>query len=209
MSSAYETAPATLLLATNCACCGRPLVDADSVTAGVGPECRKKHGFNVATGEPNWDEFALNMHAASDARPIANSTKLTAAEYGKTMSTREYCNLLTHHIAANPSDSRAPHYVAAIAALGYTKLAAKLADRAGSIKITVEGDMLLVQAGYSDKFVSVMRGVRGRRWDAAKKLNTVPVAFAADLTRALRSVYSPTTLIVGRNGSVKLLGASA
>lgn len=45
--STYETAPATELLATACCCCGRPLVDAQSVEFGIGPVCREKHGFNV------------------------------------------------------------------------------------------------------------------------------------------------------------------
>lgn len=43
----YETAPATVLVATNCAVCARPLVDAVSVETGMGPDCRKKHGFNI------------------------------------------------------------------------------------------------------------------------------------------------------------------
>ncbi len=47
----YETAPATILLATNCAFCARPLVDAASVEAGVGPECRKRHGMNQISEE--------------------------------------------------------------------------------------------------------------------------------------------------------------
>ena len=36
----YENAPATKMLATNCCCCGRPLVDSMSVELGIGPECR-------------------------------------------------------------------------------------------------------------------------------------------------------------------------
>lgn len=43
----YETAPATKMLATHCCCCGRPLVDAVSVDWGIGPDCRKKHGYNI------------------------------------------------------------------------------------------------------------------------------------------------------------------
>ncbi len=39
----YENAPATKMLATHCACCSRPLVDAQSVETGVGPMCRQKH----------------------------------------------------------------------------------------------------------------------------------------------------------------------
>ena len=38
----YENAPATEMLASNCAFCARPLVDAQSVECGVGPICRKK-----------------------------------------------------------------------------------------------------------------------------------------------------------------------
>lgn len=41
----YETAKATRLLATNCLCCSRPLLDAQSVEAGIGPHCRKKYGY--------------------------------------------------------------------------------------------------------------------------------------------------------------------
>lgn len=40
----YENAPATKMLNTHCCACARPLVDAASVTAGLGPECRKRHG---------------------------------------------------------------------------------------------------------------------------------------------------------------------
>ena len=38
MSNDYTQAPATLMLATNCVCCGRALVDAVSVELGIGPE---------------------------------------------------------------------------------------------------------------------------------------------------------------------------
>jgi hypothetical protein len=49
----YENAPATKMLATHCACCGRPLVDAKSVEIGIGPDCRKKHGWDVDVPEAN------------------------------------------------------------------------------------------------------------------------------------------------------------
>lgn len=42
----YESAPATKLLATHCIFCNRPLVDAASVEAGIGPVCRNKVGYN-------------------------------------------------------------------------------------------------------------------------------------------------------------------
>lgn len=44
----YENAPATKMLATHCAICNRPLLDAMSVEIGMGPECRKKNGYKSA-----------------------------------------------------------------------------------------------------------------------------------------------------------------
>lgn len=41
----YENAPATRMLAVYCAACSRPLLDAKSVEIGLGPECRKRHGY--------------------------------------------------------------------------------------------------------------------------------------------------------------------
>lgn len=43
----YESAPATKMLATRCAVCSRPLVDAKSVELGIGPDCRRKYGFDI------------------------------------------------------------------------------------------------------------------------------------------------------------------
>jgi hypothetical protein len=44
MMTTYESAPAARMLATFCAACGRPLCDAASVEAGMGPDCRDKYG---------------------------------------------------------------------------------------------------------------------------------------------------------------------
>lgn len=47
----YENAPATKLLATHCAVCARPLLDAKSVELGIGPDCRRKYGYDLAVSE--------------------------------------------------------------------------------------------------------------------------------------------------------------
>jgi hypothetical protein len=47
----YENAPACKMLATHCCVCARPLLDAKSVELGIGPECRRKHGFDVEIPE--------------------------------------------------------------------------------------------------------------------------------------------------------------
>lgn len=73
----YENAPATTLLATNCACCGRALVDAKSVEAGIGPDCREKYGVDVDVTEAAREEanriiFQLARGGLSrkDAQPM-------------------------------------------------------------------------------------------------------------------------------------------
>lgn len=43
--SDYENAPATKMLATRCIICSKPLVDAESVEAGMGPTCRERCGY--------------------------------------------------------------------------------------------------------------------------------------------------------------------
>jgi hypothetical protein len=65
----YENAPATKLLATRCAVCGRPLCDAVSVEIGIGPECREKYGYSECINDTNRSianqlvhEIALKQH---------------------------------------------------------------------------------------------------------------------------------------------------
>lgn len=75
MSGNYENAPATRMLATHCAVCRRPLVDAKSVEIGMGPDCRKKYGYDLivspeARARANKIVYELALHAdATDELP--------------------------------------------------------------------------------------------------------------------------------------------
>jgi exodeoxyribonuclease-5 len=69
----YESAPATELVATHCAVCARPLVDAQSVEIGIGPDCRAKYGYDVPV-EPE-----LRREANQIVREIATSALDAAA----------------------------------------------------------------------------------------------------------------------------------
>lgn len=70
----YENAPATKLLATNCCACGRALVDAASVEAGMGPDCREKYGYNIEA------EPANRLAANAIVHKIACGDKSTLVE---------------------------------------------------------------------------------------------------------------------------------
>jgi len=69
--SDYTQAPATKMLAVHCAVCSRPLLDSVSVELGIGPDCRKKYGFDVS--------------AAPEARVAANAlvAKIACVQKGE------------------------------------------------------------------------------------------------------------------------------
>ena len=63
----YQNAPQTKLLATNCVCCGRPLVDAISVSVGMGPDCRNEYNAGISP-EVQSKCNQLTCHAAIAAQ---------------------------------------------------------------------------------------------------------------------------------------------
>jgi hypothetical protein len=193
----YETAPATEMLASHCACCARPLVDAVSVEAGVGPECRKKHGFGVAQGEPDWalafEAFAVFGTAQHDV-----TAGFAPAAWG--VDAHKVCNVLVHRIALDQDSTLALACVEAVHALGFVKLAKRCAKRLASITIEAEGDELVVRAPYSDDSVAILRRVPGRRFekfapDGRKDArNRFPAASKRELFAALTRAFPGATV---------------
>jgi hypothetical protein len=74
MSLSYVNAPATRMLATNCCCCGRPLVDAISVELGIGPECRA--GRTDGISKEQQEVCNKLTHAAAVAAQEGNVEKV-------------------------------------------------------------------------------------------------------------------------------------
>ncbi len=64
----YEAAPGTALVDQRCVACGRALLDAASVAAGMGPDCRERYGVQAPlTGEQRWvANRAVYLLAAAD-----------------------------------------------------------------------------------------------------------------------------------------------
>lgn len=81
MSAGYENAPATRMLATHCAACGRPLVDSASVESGLGPDCRRKYGAkgldDVTRAEANKLVYELAI-AQTGTRALEVAVELRA-----------------------------------------------------------------------------------------------------------------------------------
>ena len=165
----YETSPSAALVASNCACCGKVLSDAPSIEAGMGPQCRKKHGYATPEGTADLSAAlaAIEPHRAALALPEGE------------MDARRLANVLVHRIAVLQDGVVAAACVDGIRALGFVTLGDRCAKRMTKIVVRVEenevtGDVtIVVKAPYSDG--GALRTLPGRRWDAATKTTRVRV----------------------------------
>lgn len=167
--SGYENAPATIMLATNCAICSRPLVDSKSVDAGMGPECRKRHGYNEVHDE--------------DARAAANRIVHALALRRSDGSSIE-------------GDWDALVAATALAGLGFRKLADVVAKRAATVRIVEDtgvcvngypvdhpqsgSAVLRVWSPYNELANDAWRQLRAP-WDKEHKCRVVPAAKKREL----------------------------
>lgn len=195
MHTTYENAPSTKLLATHCASCGRPLRDAASVEAGMGPDCREKHGYENAQGPADW----LRGVAYLGSLGLFGSHLPLTACWG--VDARRACNILVHHAACAPRGERAP-FVQAIEALGFVRLARALARGAGEVvEVQREAGSLVVRTPYSLDFAGSLKSQRiGARWDREAKAWRVPDDARArtGLYDSLRAHFAGALLVSAR-----------
>lgn len=193
----YELAPSTVLLATHCAICGRPLRDAVSVETGVGPDCREKHGYAEAQGAADWaaiERFSASLDEAD-----------FAAVTGAWGDAHKTANVITHRAACVDRSARGP-LVVVLGLLGYSKLAAAVAKGAGEVvRIRRAGDRYTVVAPFNEAFTAALKDARiGARWDrtidtGAKRPGawTVPTdaRARAGLFEVLKSTFAGAMLV--------------
>ena len=175
----YTNSPAAKLLATSCACCALPLVDAVSVETGVGPECRRKHGFAKPDTEVPYAAACTLVSEVPEAAEVVAGTSTV----------RELVNRLVYRVAR---DQTGPHVVTwtnAVRALGYAKLAARIAKRIAAVEIDAEGGSYIVRARFSDEHLAAMRSVPGRWRDRENRCDRVPVSSRQALFDALTRAH--------------------
>ncbi|HYM54564.1 MAG TPA: DUF6011 domain-containing protein [Solirubrobacteraceae bacterium] len=171
--SGYEDAPATKMLATHCAVCRRPLLDALSVEVGIGPVCRRDHGYD--------EEVAA---LGDDARQAANL-------------------IVAHVAHAGVDDLARDAAVASLRVLGFRKLADRIEFRgkdapSGDVVVrrSSRGTGYYVSAPYHPAATTAWRAIPGRRWDGEAKENFVPNAQRVALWVLLRTYYAGHVLVV-------------
>jgi Family of unknown function (DUF6011) len=176
----YMNAPATNMLATNCACCSLPLVDAVSVETGVGPECRRKHGFAKPDTEVGYTAACTLVSEVPEAAEILAGTTTV----------RELVNRLVYRIARDQSGPHVITWTNAVRALGYAKLAARIAKRLAEVEIDTDGAVYVVRARrFSDEHLAAMRSVPGRRRDRESGCDRVPLSSRRALFDALTKAH--------------------
>lgn len=199
--STYENAPATKLLATHCACCARPLVDATSVETGIGPDCRKRHGYDKP-------DVAVELNQA--CAMAANLPDDVYAEIAGADTTREACNRLVYRIAVEQDGPLVNAYTNTIRALGFEKLADRITHRVATIRIEQDGGEYLVKTPYSEAAVNAFRGLPhdARRWDRQEKAWRVRTGAKGALFAALKRAF-PGATASGPKGLFVLAVAAA
>lgn len=188
--SGYEEAPGTELVATHCAICGRPLLEADSVECGIGPICRKRYGYGVVTHEPNLDRV----------RKLLAVLKMGDLDVMDPEVRRTTTNRLIYRIAAR--DPQAARLCALVDALGYSKIARKIAPRVskGFVKVVQEDSRLRVTLKVPEPrewtfAMNFLRGVSG--WTDARNGGTVPAGSKVQLWETLQRCLPKGSLVEG------------
>jgi len=191
----YENAPATKMVATHCACCARPLVDAPSVERGIGPDCARKYGFADAQGPADWNK-ALDL--------VNDSLPESCLEYWD-KDPRKVANILVHAIACNTRAAECRDFIRIVSALGYVKLAVKLAEATGACTVSLVDGMYIVSTPFSHEWNDAVWQVKGQRWDPQRKVRVVPAKERQALWMALCCAF-PGKLCIGahplRNGKI-------
>ncbi len=186
----YENAPACIMIAVNCACCARPLLDSVSVETGMGPVCRKKHGFNTPDSE-----VELLSVVATLAAILPGEVYLSVV--GGVSTAREAANKIVHRIACVGLGVEVAPLLLALAELGFTKLAGIMSTRAATVVITRTETTVEVVAPFSEEFNALVRSVPTRRWvkNEGKKggRNVIAAAHAKALLAVLVKAFPGAT----------------
>ena len=174
----YTAAPATILLATHCCACGRPLVDATSVELGIGPECR-----GGATG-------GIEDSVRVEANRLTHRAAVAAQE-GRVWEVQEIAAQIASLGLQGLADKVASRF--------------KNAEKTAKIHLTEAGDLLKVvtpfRRGDSEAFIAAWRAIPGRRY--RDKANFVPLAQKRMVYELLKRFY-PNQYAKGPKGIFRI-----
>lgn len=151
--NAYENAPATLLVATHCCCCGRKLLCSESVRTGIGPVCAEKMGV------------AQELRGTEECKA---SNKLVYALAAEQKNWNRVVELLAEL-------RKLPNF-----GVLAEKIEKRLTPKT-EIEISIVNGLIKVVAPFVKESIPAFRNIPGRRFETEKvegkevKFNTVPL----------------------------------
>lgn len=185
----YTSAPATKLVATACVICRRPLLDAKSVEAGMGPVCRKKSGYG---SDPSLPPKPYQPLGADDPDRSVRA-RIDSGNH------RGAANALVNFAARTDRKELAARAADQVGRLGYVRLGRAMMDGLVDISIERDHDVFRVKVPRSG---AVWRWVIERMEGSfSKRLKsfTVPVRSKRRLWGALKKFYKGS-LAIGPKG---------
>lgn len=203
-STDYTAAPATALVATVCCACGRPLVDADSVTRGMGPECAEKYGCAIDAVLPEaaaMETLACKLTVTMEDLWLGDEAARAMIERVRddvrALNAKSAAARCVAFIAARPADAHAVALAAVVAEVGYGKLAAKVLGRLPAFKAEkAEAKKAAKRAAIAAARPAIIVEVtEGATHMTARMRNASDEAFQAfrGVMRALNARYVPET----------------
>lgn len=197
-------APAYALLATHCACCGRPLKDSVSVTRGIGPECFGKYypAGTPAIGDEAWDaidELLLGALALVACLPLLQAARTSRDN-------RALSNVAVLALACDPRTTATEALLQLVTLCGFERVAERVHKRlAGwltrsaprvvrperAVEIERGAERYTVRVRGLDTiefaaFLGAIRDVPGRVYVRAERASTFPLTSRGALWAALR-----------------------
>ena len=199
----YEDSAACKFISTTCVICGKELVDAVSVEAGVGPKCREKYGY----GE---QQVGAEKALSKVGVPLIDGRvdKLfRASKY------RNASNVLLHFVAVSGAGTTEGIRAAwVVRELGFITLSNKILRRLVRVTVEVDGDKLAVTSPFNEQFVTRSRDISGRKWDGSRKatlfddspanrrllLPLLKTSYPGQFIRANGTLFFPDGTMLGR-----------
>lgn len=166
----------------------------------MGPTCRARYGITEGPYGVDLGRDAAALVALLPAGLCERAEGLVGAGDARALT-----NWAVNRIAAlglSAGDDVADQLVLIVAAAGYVRLAAQLAERHSRVVVHVEHTEaeLTVSAPYNPAFTENSRRVRGRRWDRAAKVFRFPKSERVSLWAQLVASFGAGTMVVGANG---------
>lgn len=169
LTMSYEAAPATKMLATKCAMCGRPLLDAASVEAGLGPVCRMKSAaLEADVTEEQREEGNRLIHRIA----VLRSTTNAEFAWKNAPAARELVDCITR-----------------IRGVGLARLASVLEERLLEVRVTEVVDLYELRVPYRADFVA-QAWRYGLKWNAERRAYSFKRERRADVYVALRRHFA-------------------